>query len=175
MIVKIIRFTLARQNMPTSCERIDRGHMATLKLRSNIGVRIGAIMYESSDTPELTPVYHNMPVFDKLSCLAPVGSKAHAKYHGVETAFYELEKHFSGNSLLSFGFMKILSELPFKKSVHFSDLLLFSQLHAVIGQFLKALAMLSGRIFSPLNSAFLRMTPVSFKKKLFPFPAANSA
>jgi hypothetical protein len=82
--------------------------------------------------------------------LAPLGARiceTEAIYDIIETTFEQHEQIGAGNASLSFGPFKKQVKLFFRKPVHSFDLLLFTQLNSVIGNFpASPLAMLSRRI-----------------------------
>jgi hypothetical protein len=73
----------------------------------------------------------------------------------------------SGNTFLPFGLLKEDVELLFRKTVHSFHFLFFSQLDAVIRWFsAPTLSMLTRRICPSIKGTFIRITAISFKKKL---------
>src|SRR5699024_936123 len=72
-------------------------------------------------------------VVDDLACLGARGAKAHAVDNVVKTAFEQLDEDFTRVAPTTLGFLEVAAELFFEYAVHALELLLFTQLQAVVG------------------------------------------
>ncbi len=115
----------------------------------------------------------------QLARLSARGGKTCTVNRIVQPTFEQEQKVFAGNPLHARSALEIVTELSFKDEVDAFDLLLLAQLLAVSDQRLAAthrVAMLSGRLCTAFFNRTRRLvTPVTFKKKLCTFTAAQAA
>jgi hypothetical protein len=103
------------------------------------------------------------------------GSKANAKHGIVETPFEKDEEILASNSTLLLRFLEEKAELAFKHAVHALDLLLFAQLHGIVGLFLEfCLTMLSGTEGPSFEGTFIGIAAVSLQVQLQIFSPATT-
>ena len=121
------------------------------------------------------PLTSKCPCRTKLPRLFLGAGKPHSLYHAIKPALQKLEQVISGNTLHPFGFFKIAAELPLEYSVNATDFLLFPQLQTILRVFYTSLTMLSGRIAPSRNTAFVRITALSFQEELDALSSAKLA
>ena len=124
---------------------------------------------------DLLAVDENMVVPHQLPGLISRGSKANAKYCVVETPLEKNEEILAGNSALLLRFLKEEAELPFKHAIHALDLLLFTQLHGIVGLFLEfRLTVLPGTEGPSFEGTFIGIAAVSLQVQLKIFSPATT-
>jgi hypothetical protein len=157
-------------------------------------LHLGNIVIDKHDIPARFFEFHNVPYADrkrgnvnlsaidekmamghKLPGTVPVRRKPHPVNHIVQPRLKKLKQHFTGHTFFPLSPAKSSPELFFKKTINFSDFLFFPELNTIVRKLAPALAMLSGRILSPLNSALLCIASIPFEEKLFRFPTADPA
>src|SRR5690606_19112234 len=103
-------------------------------------------------------------------------TEAHAIGNGVETTFEQLQQVLAGLTATAIGLGVHLAELALEHAIKATNLLLFTQLHAVARQTLTgALAMLTRRIGAALDGALVGETLFGLQKQLFAFATALTA
>jgi hypothetical protein len=107
-----------------------------------------------------------MAVPHELSCFLLGTGKSHPLYDVINTPFKKLQKIFTSDSLHSFGFFEIPSELSFKYTIHPPNFLLLPKLQAVFRLFYSRLPMLPRGITPPGDTAFIRITTLGLQKEL---------
>jgi hypothetical protein len=116
-----------------------------------------------------------MAVGHELPSAVPVRRKPHPANNIVQPCFKKLKQDLTGDTFFPLGAYKGAPELVLKQAVDLPDLLLLSELNAVVRKLAPALPVLSGRILPPLDSTFLCITSVPFEEQLFGFPATDPA
>jgi hypothetical protein len=124
---------------------------------------------------DLPPIDQEMVVSDQLTGLIPGTGKPHSINSVIESAFKQDEKVRSSNSLLAIGNFEVVFELSLNQTVHSPDLLLLSQLQAIVGKLASRLAMLSRWVIPPFESTLVRVTTVTFEIQLHCLASANPA
>lgn len=108
-----------------------------------------------------------MIVADKMSALITGIAKTKTIYDVVQASFQHHQQIRTGNPFLAVRFFKKQMELLFGKPVNALDLLLFTQLDAVVRSFPPApLTMLARSIASTIKSTFVRIASVPFEEQL---------
>src|SRR5690606_18465460 len=72
-------------------------------------------------------------VGDQLASLGARRAEAHAVHDVVQARFEQLDQRFAGVAAATLGLGEVLAELLFQHAVHALELLLFTQLQAVVG------------------------------------------
>jgi len=119
----------------------------------------------------MDPVDREMVVPNQLTGLISRIGKTEAVDGAVQSSFKKGEKDFPCNSLLTIRLLKGVAKLVLEGPIDSLHFLLFSQLGPIIRKLFSPLAMLSRRITPPINGTFLRVTPLSFEKKLKTLPS----
>jgi hypothetical protein len=117
-----------------------------------------------------------MAVKNDLPGLTPGGRKPEPVHRIIKTPFQKNKEIFTGNPGHTQRPFKEEPELSFLHSVNPPKPLFFTQLQTVITPFPKApfWVFSGGRAF-PVNSAFVALTTLPFKHKLFAFRPAKTA
>ena len=106
-----------------------------------------------------------MIVLDKMTSLGAGVGKPETVNDIIQSAFQHDQQVCAGYAFLAVRFLKYQAELLFRKPVHALDLLFFTQLNAVIGNFTTAaLSVLSGSVTAPIKGALIAVATVTFQK-----------
>jgi hypothetical protein len=116
-----------------------------------------------------------MVVSNKLPGLISRIGEAHPVYGVIEASLKENEEVGARNTLLTVSFLEIGPELFLSKAVHPTDLLLFTELKAVVRVLASVLSMLSRWIVATLNRTLIGIAAVTLKVELHGFTPANAA
>jgi hypothetical protein len=93
-------------------------------------------------------------------------------HHIVQPALEQSQQRFTGDPCPPLGPLEDAAELPFLKAIDAPQLLLLTQLRAVIRNARPRLSMLAGRIASALDRALFRHAARTFQKQFLAFTAA---
>lgn len=93
----------------------------------------------------------------------------------IEPALADAQQVFARYALTTLRHLEIFTELALLNAVVTAGLLLGTQLEAIFGSFLPALAVLARRIGTALHGALVRVAALALKEQLFALAAAQLA
>jgi hypothetical protein len=114
-----------------------------------------------------------MAVPHKLPCFLLGSGKTHSLNNVIKPSFEKLQKVVARNALHSLSLLKITAKLALQHTVDAPNFLFFPELYAIFRLFDSRLAMLSRRIASSGDSAFIRIATLGFQKELRPLSPAK--
>jgi hypothetical protein len=91
----------------------------------------------------------------------------------IKPSFEKLKKVVARDALHSLSLLKITAKLALQHTVDAPNLLFFSELYAIFRLFDSRLTMLSRRVASSGDSAFIRIATLGFQKELGPLSPAK--
>jgi hypothetical protein len=100
----------------------------------------------------------------QLPGFSPGGCKTEPVNNIIQAPLQEKEEVFTGNAFHPIGLLKGRAKLFLQDPVNPSYLLLFTELHPVIGHLGPSLSMLAGGIVSSLDGAFVGITTFPLEK-----------
>jgi hypothetical protein len=117
-----------------------------------------------------------MAVLDQLASLRTGVGEPQTIHNVVQPTLESNQEVSAGDAFLAVRSLEEEMKLFLGKAVDALDLLLLSQLDAIVGDLTAAtLAVFSRRIGSSVESAFVGVASIPFKKKLYVFTPANPA
>ncbi len=121
------------------------------------------------------PLTVTWPWATNAASLRPALAEAQPMDDVVQPAFQQAHQRFAGVALAAFGLGEILAELPLQHAVVMLDLLLFAQVHAVVGQLAAAAVCMPGGD-SRRSTAHLGVSQRdALEEQLHPLAAAQAA
>src|SRR5664280_3074292 len=116
-----------------------------------------------------------MGMANHLACFCPRYRETHPVDDVVETKLQLAEEVLAGDARTGTCLLEVTLELALENAVYATDLLLLTQLHAVVADFAAAHTMLTGRRLAALKRAFLGIATGALEKELGALPAAEPA
>ncbi len=107
----------------------------------------------------------------KDSCFSPTCSKTKSVDYIIQTSLKENKKIFTGNTLHPVGLLEITTELFFKYTVYTTHLLFLAQLRPIIRYFDPSLTVLTRRVSSSFDGAFICKAAFAFQREFHILPA----
>ena len=111
----------------------------------------------------------------ELAGLASGVGKSHTVYHIVQTTLKHRKEIGAGDAFLHIRAGIVSEKLLFKNAVNTTHLLLFTQLHGIVGKLLAQLPGLSGSGGAAVIGAFVAETTIALQKQLGPFTTTKAA
>src|SRR5207248_2794462 len=123
-------------------------------------------------------VDEDVPVPHELTCLLARGRKTHAVDQIIQPALERVQQRLARDARLLQHALEDVAELALREPIDPLHLLFLAQLLGVLRRFTTAagrLAMLTGRVRTPLDRALLRQAARALEKQLGAFAAAQPA
>jgi hypothetical protein len=114
-----------------------------------------------------------MAVTHELPCFLLGAGKTHSLNNVIKPSLEQLQQVVARNALHSLSLLKITAKLTFQHTVDAPNFLFFPELYAIFRLFDSRLTMLTRRITSSGNSAFIRIAALRFQKELGPLSPAK--